>query len=213
MSLSCVNSLRVMCSLRELAHTPLMLSIMILAYRGQSASDVPDFDDLESQRQHLFDVYVQRMFDRRVGDAPYTQDETKHYLRWLAGQMQEHILSVFHIEDLQPTWLANREAIQQFPLRIRQMGSIYLSIAWIIALGIFYLVADVSSLAGLPFAIISVTITATIYVFMLTSERTLSDAGQGRWRDYIPVSLAIGVTFSILLVSTQPIGDVLVLFP
>ena len=49
------------------------------------------------------------MFDRRVGDKPYSQDETQNYLGWLARKMQEHTLSVFNIEGLQPTWLPEHQ--------------------------------------------------------------------------------------------------------
>ncbi len=95
--------------LRELAQSPLMLSIMVLAYRGKSAGDVPDFESLEAQRKHLFDTYVQRMFDRRIGEKPYTQQDTLHYLKWLAVQMQRETHSLFQIEDLQPDWLSDSQ--------------------------------------------------------------------------------------------------------
>jgi len=100
--------------LRELATSPLMLSIMLLAYRGKSSSDVPDFDNIEAQRQHLFEVYVERMFDRRIGDKPYTNDETRNYLRQLASQLQAHAHSIFHIEELQTDWLKQESHKKRF---------------------------------------------------------------------------------------------------
>jgi serine/threonine protein kinase len=103
--------------LHELAQSPLMLSIMILAYQGVAADDVPNFDNVESQRQHLFEVYVQRMFERRIGEKSYTKEETQHYLSWLAQKMQEHVQTVFHIEGLQPSWLPKeqQEGWQWYP--------------------------------------------------------------------------------------------------
>jgi serine/threonine protein kinase len=92
--------------LHELAHSPLMLSIMVLAYRGISSQEIPDFDDIDKQRQHLFEAYVKRMFNRRTGKQTYSTAETCHYLAWLAKKMQEHVLSVFHIEQMQPLWLS-----------------------------------------------------------------------------------------------------------
>ncbi len=91
--------------LRELAQSPLMLSVIILAYRGTSASDIPDFDNIETQRKHLFDIYVRRVFERRVGDKPYSPEQTQHYLSWLAQKMQAQMMSLFQIEGLQPIWL------------------------------------------------------------------------------------------------------------
>jgi serine/threonine protein kinase len=92
-------------TLRELSQSPLMLSIMALAYRGVSAEDLPKLETIDAQRNHLFEIYVQRMFERRVGPKPYTQEQTLHYLSWLARKMQEQAQSVFHIEKMQPAWL------------------------------------------------------------------------------------------------------------
>ena len=92
--------------LRELAQSPLMLSIMVLAYRGKTASEVPDFADVETQRQNLFQIYVQRVFERRLGEAVFTKADTLHYLQWLARQMQQQAKTVFHIEELQPSVLS-----------------------------------------------------------------------------------------------------------
>src|SRR5262249_53310759 len=92
-------------TLKELSHSPLMLSILALAYRGVSTQELPELETPEAQRHHVFEVYVRRMFERRIGEKPYEQDETIHYLSWLAREMQEHAQSVFLIEKMQPTWL------------------------------------------------------------------------------------------------------------
>jgi len=94
-------------NLRLLCRSPLMLSILVLAYRGTSARDMLEFDTLETQRRHLFDVYVERMFERRPGEKPYSPRQTVHYLGWLAKHMLESRLAVFHVEDLRPTWLTD----------------------------------------------------------------------------------------------------------
>jgi serine/threonine protein kinase len=94
-------------TLRELSQSPLMLSILAFAYRGVSAEQLPRLDTLEARRAHLFEVYLQRMFERRVGEKAFTQEQTVHYLSWLAQKMQEHTQTVFHIENLQPTWLSD----------------------------------------------------------------------------------------------------------
>lgn len=125
--------------LRDLAHSPLMLSIMVLAYRRMSVGDVPDFDDVESQRQHLFDVYVERMFERRIGEKPYTKEETHHYLGWLATKMQEHTLSIFHIERLQPAWLPD-DLFQHWQWYPR---GVYACVFGLLATVIFALVAPI----------------------------------------------------------------------
>jgi serine/threonine protein kinase len=91
--------------LRELARSPLMLSIMSLAYRGLETRELSLEESAESRRERLFEIYVRRVFERRLGSSPYTPHETTRYLSWLAGQMVQHAQSVFHIEHLQPDWL------------------------------------------------------------------------------------------------------------
>ena len=128
--------------LRELAHSPLMLSIMVLAYRSKTASDIPNFDDVESQRQHLFEVYVERMFERRIGENPYTKEETHHYLSWLATKMQQQALSLFQIEGLQPYMLDEQEYPRYiFLKRLSNIGPMFL----------FFAVG--SALLGIPFGL------------------------------------------------------------
>jgi serine/threonine protein kinase len=107
--------------LRELAQSPLMLSIMILAYRGKMTSDIPDIDDLETERQHLFNVYVERMFERRIGGKQYTKEETKHYLGWLAHSMQQQAQSLFQIEALQPTVIPQSQRVAFY----QQVGAVH----------------------------------------------------------------------------------------
>lgn len=102
-------------SLQELAQTPLMLSIMSLAYRGV-AIELPEGESVESQRAHLFGAYVQRMFERRSVRERYSQAQTIHYLNWLAAQMHKHAQTVFLIERLQPDWLPTKN--QQLIYRV-----------------------------------------------------------------------------------------------
>lgn len=91
--------------LRELATTPLMLSIMTLAYRGMSSEALPAHVSPAQQRRHLFDTYIQRMFERRGTVQHYTHQQTRHWLVWLAGKMVQHSQTVFFIEGVQPGWL------------------------------------------------------------------------------------------------------------
>ena len=95
-------------TLQELAETPLMLSIMTLAYQDVSVENLQVLHTVEARRQHLFDTYVRRMFERRRADQLYSPRQTIHWLAWLAQKMSEHAQSVFLIERLQPCWLPAR---------------------------------------------------------------------------------------------------------
>ena len=94
--------------LQEMAQSPLFLSIMTLAYRGKAIADLQTLATPEARRQHLFDTYVARMFQRRIKDIPYTPEQTRHWLIWLAKQMTTRNQTVFLIENLQPDWLPLR---------------------------------------------------------------------------------------------------------
>lgn len=96
--------------LRQMSKSPLMLNIIVLAYRDISSEDLPHLDTLEARRNHLFGVYIQRMFGRYSGVKPYTDEQTNRYLAWLARKINEQKQSVFLIEKMQPTWLM---ALQQ----------------------------------------------------------------------------------------------------
>lgn len=96
-------------ALQELAKSPLMLSIMTLAYRGMKLSDVPT-GSLEDSRRHLFSQYTDRMLQRRGNAQIYPPAHVKHWLHHLAQQMQQQSQTVFLIEQMQPQWLPRNSA-------------------------------------------------------------------------------------------------------
>jgi hypothetical protein len=97
-------------SLREMAQSPLILGIMSLAYQDVPLEDITQgsLNTPEKRRKHLFDTYIERMF-RRTGqrEKPYTDEQTKDWLSYLAQEMTQHNLSIFQIEQLQPSWLSS----------------------------------------------------------------------------------------------------------
>ncbi|NEP63783.1 MAG: protein kinase [Symploca sp. SIO2G7] len=121
--------------LQELAKSPLMLNIMTLAYRGRSIEDLPS-NNLEQLRQHLFNAYVERMFQRRGANSPYPQQQTKRWLRWLAKQMSEKSQTVFLIERLQPSWLETNWQKSIYTIGIAVMGGLMLGIVGGLHLGL-----------------------------------------------------------------------------
>jgi predicted NACHT family NTPase len=95
-------------TLWELLETPLMLSIVTLAYRGRSVAEVRATGSLEERRAHLFAKYTERMFERRTKVTEYTREQTIHWLTWLAQSLMHTNLSVFYMEWIQPDWLPSR---------------------------------------------------------------------------------------------------------
>jgi hypothetical protein len=91
--------------MRVFANTPLMLSIMSLAYQGMAPDALPEHVSLDARRKHLFETYVERMLKRRGGSKHYTPEQTRHWLSWLAGRMVKHGQTVFYLDQMQPDWL------------------------------------------------------------------------------------------------------------
>ncbi len=89
----------------ELFDTPLMMSIAALAYQGTSAADILSSGTANQQRRQLFDTYIATMFKRRGASTRYSQQQTTHWLSWLAHQMVEHNQTAYYIEGMQPSWL------------------------------------------------------------------------------------------------------------
>jgi len=95
-------------TLRELAESPLMLSIMVLAYHNVPADALAMSGTFEEQRRDLFAVYVERMFARRGMEVRYSRAWVEHWLACLARGMMRQGQTVFFIEHLQPEWLPTR---------------------------------------------------------------------------------------------------------
>ena len=91
--------------IQELAKTPLMLNIM-----AQAPESLPETGSLEVRRQKLLKSYIQNVFQRnrnRVGKLgnKYTEEQVIKWLRWLGNSMSQNSLTVFLIEQIQPSWL------------------------------------------------------------------------------------------------------------
>jgi hypothetical protein len=137
-------SLKIDSTLQELAKSPLMLSIMSLAYEDLPVDKLlHEEKNLEKKRKNLFNAYVDRMFFRlgRSKANDYKRDETISLLSWLASKMEEHNQTVFLIEEIQPNWL---------PIQWQKIMYILFSrfiITNTISLTIFFLFAGLTSIS------------------------------------------------------------------
>lgn len=86
-----------------LLDTPLMLTVAALAYAGQLLTALPA--DPAAARDRLFAAYIDRMFQRNNPQRPFTDEQTRHYLAFLAYQLQQHNQTTFYLEQMQPDWL------------------------------------------------------------------------------------------------------------
>ncbi len=96
-------------TLQELLNTPLMLSIMQLAFAGtQDAAKTLATGSLEERCRNLLNTYIEEMFKRCKTSASYTPEQTKTWLSRLACSMKERDQNVFYLELMQPSLLPNR---------------------------------------------------------------------------------------------------------
>jgi DNA polymerase III delta prime subunit len=96
-------------ALGELLDTPLMLTIVTLAYAGESGGALRMGVTLGERRQYLFAAYVDRMFQRRSATIHYHRQQSERFLAWLARQMTQHNQTVFYMERMQPYWLPQEQ--------------------------------------------------------------------------------------------------------
>ena len=94
--------------MQELAHSPLMLSIMTLTYQGVAVEDLPKTKVLEERRKQLFNDYIDKMFKHRKTNQLYKIDQVMRWLIWLAQRMVKESQTIFLIERMQSyVWLPN----------------------------------------------------------------------------------------------------------
>jgi hypothetical protein len=148
-------------TLQELAKSPLMLSIMTLAYQGMPMEELPS-RNLEERRKHLFNSYIERMFKRRGVNSRYSKEQTKHWLIWLAQRMVQQSQTVFLIERMQPDFLLTRyqKWLYAIGLGLIALFSSSLSIGLIVGL---LLGSYLGLMAGLMIGLSSGIITGIIF--------------------------------------------------
>ena len=120
------KALKLDAMLKEMAHSPLMLGVMSLAYADVSFEEVltGELDSVEARRKRLFDAYAARMFKRKGTDKRYTPEQTVKWLSWLAQGMEAHKQSLFLIERLQPSWLGKGKWRWLYALTSRLIGGV-----------------------------------------------------------------------------------------
>ena len=117
----------------ELAASPLMLNVMSMAYLGVDEQDIDQQMPASSGslKARIFDRYIQTMVKRKGGaDAPYTLDQTRQQLGWLASKMRAHGKTVFHLEELQASWLGGWLSRFSYSVTSRVLGGLSIGLFW-----------------------------------------------------------------------------------
>jgi energy-coupling factor transporter ATP-binding protein EcfA2 len=109
-SLAAVRALlRQNAALQELLTTPLMLSVIILAYRDKAVKDLARLGTAEELQQRIFARFIQRMLERTLAQEQITSQQMRYWLTHIAQRMQGRHRTEFTEEDLlDPQYLTKR---------------------------------------------------------------------------------------------------------
>lgn len=92
-------------ALLEVADTPLMLNVMLLAADVLDWGTLPAGSTPTTIRAHIYAAYLRSMLDRsRQTATRYPQDKTLHWLHWLANKMVENGQTIFLLEHMKRSW-------------------------------------------------------------------------------------------------------------
>jgi DNA polymerase III delta prime subunit len=127
--------------LRELAITPLMLNVLIVAYQDQSTANPPTEASPQDRRRQLFSSYVQRMLQRRGKDPHYHPRQTIDWLSWLANQLLLHNQTEFSLERLQPDWLSKQRVRWFYYLLVKLTVGLIAGLIFAVVFGLAYGIA------------------------------------------------------------------------
>jgi tetratricopeptide (TPR) repeat protein len=90
----------------ELLETPLMISIVALAYKNRPADNIESAGtSMRARRDRLFEAYVSEMFKRRAKETRFTAEQIHKWLSWLASRMVVRGQTLFQVEDIRSDWV------------------------------------------------------------------------------------------------------------
>ena len=93
--------------LAELARSPLMLNIIVQAYRDVSTETLPEAHTVEERRQQVFKLYVDNVLkNRRFKD--YTPEQSRHFLSKIADVMQRKSMTIFQVAKMEQDWFLSQ---------------------------------------------------------------------------------------------------------
>jgi hypothetical protein len=146
--------------LQELAQSPLMISIMALAYRDMLPAQLkpPQLHSVTEQRRQIFELYVGRMLKWRQPDQRFSAAATITWLSWLAQRMAQPGQSTLLIEHMQPRWLRTTSEKRMYAATSWMILAAFVSLLQILmSIVLSYLYGLVVPTAALNFTLLSVT--------------------------------------------------------
>ena len=170
-------------TLQDLANSPLLLNIMVLAYQGIDFAEVPQIPASSNRKKQLFEDYINRMFQssrlaaynqnsQSLEKQAYSRKDTTRWLVWMAQRMVEYSQVMFLIERIQPYWLNSIEVI------FYRIGNLLILVVIIGLINIL----SFGIILGLFFGIISGTIFGLINGLILQVETV--ESVKWSWKEF-----------------------------
>jgi hypothetical protein len=140
-SLSALRSaLKKNTALLDLATSPLMLNVLMLAYRGTSLRELPS--KKTQLQQQVWSDYIARMVEHKGNRARYPLQQTCAWLAFLAKQMRKRNQTILYLEHLQPEWLPSGRLSRFYELLAVKGSGILVGVVASLLMSIGYSIGD-----------------------------------------------------------------------
>lgn len=193
--------------LREMAASPLMLSIMSLAYRNTPVEALTDgtLNSPDRRRAHIFREYVGAAYRRKGREQPFGLVEINTRLAWLAQRLAQHGQTLFLLEQMQPSWLSSAWERWLYIFASRMVGFVaFFAAPAIMALPLLWEIPDLRTalLSGIGLSIFLALLCAArdIFAYEWESARTVEGESASSPSSLIARALALyGALLQLIL--------------
>ena len=120
--------------LLKLAKTPLLLSMLTLAYEEILIESWKRLPSTEAQRQYLLNAYIRRQMTREINQQWYTKgkeprpEKIRYWLVSLAKKMEAENLTEFSLRNLSLSWLETEEQLQIYQREVKLVTGLILGL-------------------------------------------------------------------------------------
>lgn len=117
--------------LLNLAKTPLLLTMMTLAYEEILIASWRRITSEKGRQKYLLNAYIRRQLGREINHQWYSKngeplpEQTRRWLAWLANRMVAENCQEFRIEKLQPTWLNSHGELPTYQLIVNLISVLF----------------------------------------------------------------------------------------
>ena len=198
-------ALRTNPTFQRIITTPLMLNVVILAYRDKAIKDLPSLGSAEQQQHQIFDRYVERMLARPVTQGAFKPQQIQYWLTWLAHVMQQQHLSEFYLEHLQPTWLPSKRSQARYSLLGGLVYGLVLGLSFGLLVGLV-LGLVYGLLLGLVYGLVSGLVGGLIFGLVywktMSDKIHLTDVLTWSWKKFwqrLVLGLVYGLVYGLVL--------------